>query len=106
MKIAKTQSKRQDWDKVRSWNYKLTNLSPKTSVVYAELDGPHGEVKTKDAERVYYILEGKGEFAFNNETIEVSKEDVVTVPPDTVYDYKPVGKETLKAILFMELWDN
>ncbi|MBU1085594.1 MAG: cupin domain-containing protein [Candidatus Beckwithbacteria bacterium] len=106
MKIVKTQSKREDWDEVRSWNYKLTNLFPKMSVVYAELDGSHGEVKTKETERVYYILEGRGEFTFNNKTFEIAKEDVITVPPNTVYNYKPVGKKTLKVILYMELWDN
>jgi len=106
MRIARTQAKRQDWDEVRSWNYKIANLSPKMSVVYAELDGVHGEVKTKDIERIYYILDGKGEFTFSNKTFKVSKGDVITVPPNTTYDYKPIGKKTLKILLFMELWDN
>lgn len=106
MKISKAQSKREDWDKVRSWNYKLTALSPKQSVVYAELDGVHGEVTTKEVERIYFILDGEGEFSFNDKTIKVIKDDVITVPPNTKYDYKPLGKTTLKVLLFMELWDN
>ena len=106
MKITKTKAKREDWDKVRSWNYKLTHFSPKMSVVYAELDGDHGEVKTKEAERIYYILEGKGEFTIDGSTTQVQRDDVITVPPNTTYDYKPTGDETLKVLLFMELWDN
>jgi mannose-6-phosphate isomerase-like protein (cupin superfamily) len=106
MKISKKQSIRQDWDKVRSWNYKLNHLSAKMSVVYAELDGIHGEVTTKEVERIYYILDGEGEFTFNGKTFKVDKEDVITVPPKTVYDYWPVGNKTLKVLLFMELWDN
>ena len=106
MKVTKAQAKRQDWDEVRSWNYKVSNISPKMSVIYAELDGAHGEVKTKDVERIYYILDGKGEFTFKNKTFRVSKEDVITVPPNTTYDYISKGRETLKILLFMELWDN
>lgn len=106
MKISKTQAIREDWDRVRSWNYKLTHLSPKMSVVYAKLDGDHGEVKTKDVERIYYILEGEGEFIIEGETTKVQKDDVITVPPNTVYDYKPSNKTMLKILLFMELWDN
>jgi len=106
MKISKTQAVREDWDEVRSWNYKLTHLSPKTSVVYAELDGDHGEVKTKETERIYFILEGEGEFIVGGKTIKVQKDDVITVPPNTVFDYKPLNNAVLKILLFMELWDN
>jgi len=106
MKISKLHAKRQDWEKVRSWNYKLSCLSPQRSVVYAELDGVHGEVKTKETERAYYILDGEGEFIIDGKTAKVKKEDVITVPPNTVYDYKPLNDNTLKVLLIMELWDN
>lgn len=106
MKITTKQAIRQDWDKVRSWNYKLRHLPSYQSVVYAELDGIHGQVHTNDLERVYYIIDGEGEFIFDNQSISVKKGDIITVPSHTVYDYKPVGKKTLKILLFMELWDN
>lgn len=106
MKISSSQAIRQDWDKVKSWNYKLTNISPKMSVVYAELEGDHGEVKTKDIERVYYILDGKGEFIFGGKTIKVQKSDVIIVPPKTTYDYRPLENTVLKVLMFMDLWDN
>lgn len=75
-------------------------------MVYAELDGDHGEVHTTESERIYFILEGEGEFVYGGETIIVQKDDVITVPPETVYNYHPTGGKTLKILLFMELWDN
>ena len=105
MKIDRNQAIKEDWDEVKSWNYKLLHLDPKMSVVYAELEGDHGLVHTNDLERVYYIIEGKGEFIFNNEKILVDTGSVITIPPKTEYDYKPIG-EKLKVVMFMELWDN
>lgn len=107
MKIAKTQATREDWDEVRSWNYKLPiELSGYQSVVYAELDGDHGSVNTEDTERIYFVIAGSGEFTFNGEAIDVEAGDVLTVPPNTEYDYKPTKGTTLKVLLYMELWDN
>lgn len=106
MKISQKQAIREDWNQVKSWNYKLNHLFPKMSVVYAELDGDHGQVHTKDFERIYYILDGKGEFDIQGKKTGVQKSDVITVPPHTTYDYKPLAGKTLKILLFMELWDN
>ena len=107
MKITKSNSIKEDWDNVKSWNYKLIDTGEKyQSVVYAELNGIHGEVNTKSIERVYYILSGKGEFKIENELTPVETGDVITIPPNTKYDYWPTSDETLKLILFMELWEN
>ena len=107
MKITKSNSIQEDWDEVKSWNYKLAGIGEKyQSVVYAELNGPHSEVKSESVERVYYILNGKGEFKIEDEITAVETGDVITVPPNTKYDYWPTTDETLKIVLFMELWDN
>ena len=106
MKISKQDSVRQDWDDVRSWNYKLKHLDKYQSVVYAELDGDHGEVNTTDLERVYYIIAGQGEYINDGKTTLVSAGDVITIPPHTKFDYRPTNGATLKIVLFMELWDN
>lgn len=107
MKISKNQAKREDWEEVRSWNYKLpAKLSGYQSVVYAELDGDHGGVQTTDAERIYFIIEGSGEFYLGDQMVEVNAGDVLTIPPNTEYDYRPTNDSTLKILLFMELWDN
>ncbi len=106
MKITQQQSITQDWDQTKSWNYKLTHLNPYQSVVYAEIQEDHGAVHTNEIERIYFIIDGTGEFEYNNETISVSKGDVVTVPPKTNYNYHATKKSTLKVLLLMELWDN
>jgi mannose-6-phosphate isomerase-like protein (cupin superfamily) len=106
MKIEQAQSVRHDWDKVKSWNYKLKHLSPYQSVVYAEITDDHGEVNTNDVERIYYIVDGKGEFVIGQEITGVAKDDVFTVPPHTIYNYHSLPGNVLKVVLIMELWDN
>ena len=105
MKISKNKAIKEDWDEVKSWNYKLPHLDPKMSVVYAELDGEHGLVHTNEIERVYYIIEGQGEFTFNKEKITAGTGDVVTIPAKTEYDYSPINGK-LKVVMFMDLWNN
>lgn len=76
------------------------------SVVYAELEGDHGQVHTEDLERIYYIIEGQGEFNIGEEKINVSTGDVITIPPKTEYNYRPTNGLKLKVIMFMDLWEN
>jgi mannose-6-phosphate isomerase-like protein (cupin superfamily) len=106
MKITQAQSIRHDWDKTKSWNYKLRHLSPYQSIVYAEITDNHGEVNTSDVERLYYIVEGEGEFVIGKEITKVVKGDVFTVAPHTVYNYHSLPGSVLKVVLIMELWDN
>ena len=106
MKITHQQSIRQDWDQTKSWNYKLKHLSPYQSVVYTEIQEDHGAVHTNEVERIYFIIDGTGEFEYNGETIPVIKGDVITIPPRTNYDYHATNNAALKVILLMELWDN
>lgn len=106
MYISKDNSKREDWDKVKSWNYKLPHLSPKMSVVYAEVEGEHGEVTTRESDWVYYIIEGNGKFIINGETTKVSSGDVITVPAKTPFNYMTNESNVLKVVMFIDLWDN
>ncbi|HSX39062.1 MAG TPA: AraC family ligand binding domain-containing protein [Candidatus Saccharimonadales bacterium] len=106
MYISINNSKRQDWDKVKSWNYKLDFLKPEMSVVYAEVVGEHGDAETKESEWIYYIIEGNGEFMINRTTTKVSSGDVITIPPHTKYTYRSVDSITLKVVMFIDLWDN
>jgi len=100
-KISRDQAVREDWDQVRSWNYKGQD----SSVVYAELDGDHGWVQTAEQERHYYILEGEGVFVSGTEEVVVQAGDVLILEPHLKYDYHPTT-QTLKVLLFMEVWDN
>jgi len=106
MKITQQQSIRQDWDQTKSWNYKLKHLNPYQSIVYAEITNDHGEVHTNEIERIYYIVDGKGEFVINNKITSVQAGDVFTIPPKTVYNYHALPGQTLKVVLIMDLWDN
>ncbi len=106
MYIPKGEAKREDWSGVKSWNYKLPYLNPKMSVVYAEVVGEHGEVSTKDSEWVYYVIDGKGEFNIDGIVTKVSLGDVITVPPNTKYNYKSRSTVPLKVVMFIDLWDN
>jgi len=106
MKITKSQSISQDWDQVKSWNYKLKHLTPYQSIVYAEIFNDHGEVHTNDVERIYYIIDGEGEFEYNKQIITVCKGDVITIPPKTIYNYHSSNNSILKVVLMMELWEN
>lgn len=106
MKITQDQAVRQDWDQTKSWNYKLTHIKPYQSVVYAEITNDHGEVHTNEVERIYYIVDGEGEFVVNGETTAVKSGDVFTVAPHTTYNYHSLPGKTLKVVLAMELWDN
>ena len=106
MKISKQMAIRQDWDKVKSWNYQLRQIDKYQSVVYAEIEASHGEVSTNNLERIYYIIDGEGEFDINGNISVVIKGDVITVPANTKYNYRSLNNTILKIVLFMELWDN
>lgn len=104
--MSKDQAIREDWDEVKSWNYKLLHLQPKMSVVYAELEGNHSLVHTEDLERIYFIIEGQGEFTIGEEKTLVEMGDIITIPPKTEYNYKPTNDSKLRVVMFMDLWDN
>ena len=106
MKITQDQSIRQDWDQTKSWNYKLKHVNCYQSVVYAEVVNDHGEVHTNDVERIYYIVDGEGEFVIGKDLTKVAKGDVFTIPPHPVYNYHSLPGQTLRVLLLMELWDN
>jgi len=106
MKINKEQAIKENWDEVKSWNYKLPHFSPRMSVVYAELEGDHSLVHTEELERIYYIIEGSGEFDIGQEKINVNTGDVITIPPKTEYNYRPINNSKLKVAMFMDIWEN
>lgn len=106
MKFTQKDAVQQDWDQTKSWNYKLPHMSEYKSVVYAEVTNSHGQVQTNEVERVYFVISGEGEFEIDGKLTPVAKHDVITVPPNTTYNYRSVNHTTFKIVLFMELWDN
>lgn len=104
-KYTTNEASRFRWGKVTGLNYKLLELQPPKSILYARLEEDHGSVETGECDRIYYILRGYGEFEISNKKIPVRKGDVVVVPPKTKYDYRPTSK-VLEVLLFMEYWDS
>ena len=54
----------------------------------------------RQLEEVYYILEGTGEITVNNEQREISKGDIIYVPPKAVHTVLNNGKKPLRLITF------
>ena len=76
------------WKGLKGWAYNSKNDFPNASATYFEVTGKHGKIKTTKSDRVYLVLEGKGEFIINDKVINVEKDDVIIVPKNTPYDYK------------------
>ncbi len=87
-----------EWKGLKGWAYNSKDDFPNASAAYFEITGSHGKVKTTESDRVYYILDGEGEFVINNKVFSVEQSDVVIVPKNTSYDYRAT-KGTLKLFL-------
>lgn len=70
------------------------------SAAYFEVtDMGHGEVKTTLSDRVYYVIDGKGEFIINGKTELVEATDVIIVPKNTAYNYMATKGGLMKLFL-------
>ena len=74
-------------------NYIVDNyLSEKDDVGYSivrtHLNGKHPYMKNILSNRTYYILNGKGEFFFEEEIINLEQGDMLTIPCNTKYAFK------------------
>lgn len=90
---------------VRAFNYPFPDINGGSSVIYAELTGEHGERTIGERARLYYILDGTGEFVINRKKTPVESGDVIVIPPNGVYNYWPTKSTTLRCLLYMELLD-
>ena len=86
------------WEGLEGYAYNSKKDFENASAAYFEISGKHGKVKTTKSDRVYYVLEGGGEFIANNQVIKVEKTDVIIIPKNTAYDYKSIDG-TLKLFL-------
>ncbi len=76
------------WTGLKGWAFNKKEDFPNASAAYFEITGRHGKVRTSHSDRIYFVVNGKGEFNINDKTIKVKKKDVIIVPKDTPYDYK------------------
>lgn len=75
------------WEGLKGWAYNSKDDFANASAAFFEVTGKHGKIKTTKSDRIYYIIEGKGEFIINEKVIAVEKSDVVIIPKNKPYDY-------------------
>jgi len=86
------------WEGIKGWAYNSKDDFANASAAYFEVSGKHGKVKTTKSDRIYLVLEGKGEFIIDGKVTLVDKTDVIIVPKNTPYDYKAIDG-TMKLFL-------
>jgi len=91
MKLTLEKANKFDWEELKGFAYNSADDFANLSGAYLEVTGSHGKVKTSYSDRIYYIIEGNGEFIIDNNIIEVTKTDVIIIPKNTPYDYKAIG---------------
>lgn len=102
-KFSKENAFQFEWENVKAFSYTSNSHLKSASAISFELNNTnHGKIKSTVSDRIYYVIEGKGEFVINNEVIPVSRSDVIIVPKNTPYDYRG----TLKVFLVhIPAWD-
>lgn len=98
MKFKLEDAKKFGWEGLKGWAYSSEEDFENASAAYFEVKDSHGKVKSTLSDRVYFVIEGKGEFNIDGEEMLVEKEDVIIVPKDAPYDYK-AKSEVLKLFL-------
>ncbi len=76
------------WNGLKGWSYNSKEEFKNASAAYFEVDGNHGKVRNKLSDRIYYVIEGKGEFIINDKNIPVNESDVIIILKNTPYDYR------------------
>ncbi|MCD6477996.1 MAG: cupin domain-containing protein [Candidatus Aenigmarchaeota archaeon] len=87
------------WEGIKGKAYNNSSDFKDASVALFEVTGRHGKVKSLVSNRVYYVLEGEGEFIIDEKTIPVKPTDVIIIPKNTPYDYKAIKGTVLKLLL-------
>ena len=88
MKFSLKNARAFGWEGLKGWALNSKEDFESASAAYFEVTGSHGKVKTTSSDRVYFVLEGEGEFVINDEVVPVEKHDVIVVPKNTPYDYR------------------
>ena len=86
------------WEGLKGWAYNSKEDFPNSSAAYFEITGKHGKIKTTKSDRIYFVIEGKGEFIIDKKVVPVEKTDVIIIPKNTPYDYRSIDS-TMKLFL-------
>lgn len=87
------------WQGLKGKAYSDASDFKDASVAVFEVTGSYGKVKSLVSNRIYLVLEGKGEFIINGKVIPVKPTDVIIVPKNTPYDYRATEGTILKLFL-------
>src|SRR5579859_2615266 len=88
MKFLRKQKADFSWDGITGWVYNTKEDFPNSSTVYIEVTAEHGKVKNTLSDVTYYVIDGDGEFFVGDAWFSVCKEDVITIPKNTPYDFR------------------
>src|SRR5438067_883592 len=99
MKFLRSDAEKKGWEGLSYWVYNTKEEFAAASAAYFEVTASHGLTMSTANDRVYYVIEGHGEFIMGGETIPVTATDVVIVPKNTEYDYWAASGQTLKLLL-------
>lgn len=86
------------WEGLKGWAYNTKEDFSRASAAYFEITGSHGKTTATESDRIYYIIDGEGEFEINNEIIHVVKSDVCILPKNIEYNYRALNG-VLKMLL-------
>lgn len=103
-KVTKQDAVHHAREGVDAYYYQLPDFNGGTTVSLAEFTDEHGQRTIGERARIYYILEGEGEFMVNDEKFAVVAGDTVAIPPYGTYNLWPKNG-ALKVFLYMELLD-
>ncbi len=79
--------------------YNTTDDFQNANVVLLKLMGSHGKIRNEKSDKVYFILKGSFEFITKDKKYVATKSDVVIVPQDTPYDFRPKDKKKVECLL-------
>lgn len=100
MKFTLTDAVKIGWDGLSGHAYSSSDdFSNASAACFEVTDKGHGKVKTTHSDRIYYILEGSGQFTIDGKNETVQATDVIIVPKNTPYDYKASEGTILKLFL-------
>lgn len=87
MKFTLSRAKKIGWAGLDAWVYNSKEDFANASGIYFEVTGAHGKIKTTLSDRIYFVIEGKGEFIIDGKKYQVKNKDMVIVPKNTPYNY-------------------
>jgi len=87
MIIKKIDTNQKNVGPMKIWEYKI---NPDFSGALIEIDGDHGKMKCVGEDRIYFIIEGGGQFVLDEKETEVEPNDLIFVARNTPYNF--IGK--------------